>query len=376
MLTRTFTPTLERLEGREAPAGLGGALSGLSNLTYPALDVSRPISLTLVSTSFSVEMQTKPAPSNGHSHQEVMTITLSTLSLSIPSLTTPIETFTSLTVQETIKPSSPVVSLPSSSVTSTSPVTSPVDEVGPFASFSSALAVAVPQVSTPTTSGTTTAATSASIAAPAAQQAATSTAATLSQASASQATTLQANAVLLANAFSSALNGSTLTAATFSNQLPAATPANLAVTGAVRLGDSLTAVGRVGGTLSGTLTPAQISQQPEIGPRINTPNSGSGDSQERLPAPTPNVQERQQNGEAPGPLLPDLEDAEPVLNFQVGRFDNWTEQDSASQNGEDGVDHPGLPWWTLGLLASGGLAVTSLATQPEERRRKDLLAGR
>jgi len=136
------------------------------------------------------------------------------------------------------------------------------------------------------------------------------------------------------------------------------------VTGPFQAGDTLTVTGLVGQN--------PVGHESETGPRITTPNGGGDGLESELPVP--NVQMEKDEG-APGadliwPML-NPDGADPVLNFQPGRFEDSADNETASTASDNEVVQAGLPWWSVVLLAAGSLAAGSLAAKPRVPGRKE-----
>jgi len=390
----TFTPRLEWLEGREAPAVLDGLLSGgssslLSALPVPALSLLSPSSPT-----------TTAAPQT----QNLAPATLTTPTLSIPALTlapslalpsTPALTLPALTVPTLTTPTTPALtspSLTSPTLTQLAPTTPtlttptlPGTQSAPLGSFPSgsvtpASVSSVPGASSPAASPAAVAGpslaganglTQGSFGTPA-QPGTSNTTTGLLQNSALEA------ASLTAIPFSSvSAQATAVPVAQFTTPLAAVPPGLLVtsqtpvaiMTGPFQAGDTLT----VAGTVNGTAGRILLGHEAETGPRVVTPNGGGDDNNELLLRPQVETQEGGAGADLIWPML-NPDGADPVLNFQPGRFEGFTDDDGSAATSDNGVVEAGLPWWSMVLLAVGSLAAGSLAVHPRgRRRREDLL---
>jgi hypothetical protein len=338
---RIFSPRLERLESREAPAVLGGPVTVLSSVSVVSvLEVSVTTSLPAPSSHDSAANKHDSKATNDHGAHPQKALE------SVSTEVTVVEIVTTLTVEINAPESnasanrtpqgresaSPAVSLPSAPE-------EPTPEVAVAAATSpepaSPSAPATPEQPAPISNA-------AAAAAPV------------------QGSSLAASTSLVTSTPSPATQApvpATPAANTSASPVQAAVSPSVAPATPVHAGDNLTAMPPPGSTLG----------QAAGGPRITTPNGGSDQADVPPARPEP---EEPHSSQGPLPAL-NPAGADPVLDFPVGRFTWPFEQDSGAAAGEDGVVEAGLPWWPAVLLAAGSLAAASLAAQSRDRRRKE-----
>jgi len=391
--TRIFTPALEWLEGRVAPAILGGAIGGLSSLLGP-ITSSLPLlsdsaastgsqTQTLASTATPVlttpllilPVVTLPslttaepaaltpttlAPTTGLTAPTLapttpIAPTLTTPDLIAPTLTTPqTPTFSSLTSSSPVSALSqsvvPAQVIPAAPVTTTS--TSPLTQLpsaivpGPGLNGVGPTTASSPQIAT---SNTTTSTTS------------------LAQGFTSVA--IGSVPVVGATAVAGLTPASTgvLTPTLPANVLAATQTPSAILSGPFQAGDTLTVAGTQT-TINGQIS---VGHESERGPRITTPNGGGDDGDtERPPAPQaedPGAKPQDQEPEQPLPLF-DLGGVNLLLDFQPVRFEDGELESDATAS--DQVGQSGQHLLSLVLLTGSSLAAGSLALQQPRARRQ------